>query len=59
MGTLSSAVADSLYDNKDYRSAATVYLDYRNDVKEASKALCKGRHFGEAMRVVCTSLLPV
>ncbi|KAF8252842.1 IkappaB kinase complex, IKAP component [Wilcoxina mikolae CBS 423.85] len=58
MDTLSSAVADSLYDNKDYKNAATVYLEYRNDVKEAAKALCKGCHFGDAMRVVTLKSKP-
>lgn len=52
MDNLSLTLAENLLEGKDYQNAATVCLDYRNDVEEAARALCKGSYFGEAMRVV-------
>lgn len=50
---LSSELAETLYEAKDYLEAATIHLDYRDDIAEAARVLCKGCYFGEAMRVVC------
>lgn len=55
---LSLALVEVLYEAKDYLDAATVHLDYRNDVPEAARVLCKGCYFGEAMRVVCIMVGP-
>lgn len=53
LDVLSGDLAETLYEAKDYLEAATIHLDYRNDVAEAARILCKGCYFGEAMRVVC------
>lgn len=52
LDVLSSELAETLYEAKDYLQAATIHLDYRDDIVEAARALCKGCYFGEAMRVV-------
>ncbi|RPA90649.1 IkappaB kinase complex, IKAP component [Choiromyces venosus 120613-1] len=49
---LSSSLAEALCESKDYQSAATIHMDHRGDVEEAAKVLCKGCHFGEAMRLI-------
>ncbi|EWC45733.1 hypothetical protein DRE_05070 [Drechslerella stenobrocha 248] len=49
---LAGVLAEALIESKDYRNAARVQLDYRDDVKEAVMAFCKGFFFGEAMRVI-------
>lgn len=53
LDVLSSELAETLYEAKDYLEAATIHLDYRDDIAEAARILCKGCYFGEAMRVVC------
>lgn len=49
---LASALANVLYEAKDYPSAATIYLEYKNDVEAATRSLCKGYYFAEAMRIL-------
>ncbi|KAF8476119.1 IKI3 family-domain-containing protein [Kalaharituber pfeilii] len=49
---LSVSLAESLYETKDFVSAATIFRDYRHDISEAARALCKGSHFAEAMRLI-------
>lgn len=53
LNALSSELAGTLYEAKYYLEAATIHLDYRDDVVEAARVLCKGCYFSEAMRVVC------
>lgn len=53
LDVLSLDLAETLLEAKNYSEAATIHLDYRNDVAEAARILCKGCYFGEAMRVVC------
>jgi elongator complex protein 1 len=50
--TLASALADSLYETKDYFNSATIHLDYRKDADVAARIFCKGYQFAEAMRIV-------
>jgi elongator complex protein 1 len=54
---LSSSLAEGLYESKDYQSAATIHLEYRGDIAEAVRILCKGCFFGEAMRLVYANFL--
>ncbi|RVD81191.1 uncharacterized protein DFL_009065 [Arthrobotrys flagrans] len=49
---LSGILADALTESKDFKNAATLYLDYRNDVREAVSSYCKGSFFQDAMRVI-------
>jgi elongator complex protein 1 len=46
------AFAEALTESKDHYDAATVYLDYLNDIEGAIKSLCKGYYYAEAIRVV-------
>ncbi|KAI9754258.1 MAG: DNA repair protein rad52 [Chaenotheca gracillima] len=48
---IATALADTLYESKEYADAAALYLDYRNDVETAIRYLCKGYHFADAMRL--------
>ncbi|KAK6336027.1 hypothetical protein TWF730_003399 [Orbilia blumenaviensis] len=49
---LSGVLADALTESKDFKNAATLYLDYQNDVREAVSSYCKGSFFQDAMRVI-------
>lgn len=49
---LSTALADALWEAKDYASAATVQLEYLDSLDSAVRCLCKGYHFADAMRLV-------
>ncbi|KAI9843896.1 MAG: hypothetical protein M1837_006050 [Sclerophora amabilis] len=49
---LAVVLADTLYESKDYFSAATLYLDYRDDVETAARYFCKGLFFADAMRMI-------
>ena len=55
LSDLSESLADHLIETKDFSSAAQIYLDYRDDVPEAARLLCRGSHFAEAMRLVAKS----
>ncbi|TKA71477.1 hypothetical protein B0A55_06939 [Friedmanniomyces simplex] len=44
-------LAASLEEAKDYKAAATVHVDYLDDLEAAVKLLCKGYHFSEATRL--------
>ncbi|KAK7424354.1 putative elongator complex protein 1 [Neonectria punicea] len=52
LNELATALADALWEAKDYTSAATIYLETLNAVDTAVKCLCKGYHFAEAIRIV-------
>jgi elongator complex protein 1 len=52
MKELAIALAESLYEAKDYANAASIYLDYGRDVETAARAFCKGYLFADAMRIV-------
>lgn len=49
---LAVALADSLFEIKDYTNAASLYLEHGHDVEKAASTFCKGYQFGEAMRLV-------
>lgn len=53
LSDLSQSLADHCIETKDFSSAAQIYLDYRHDIAEASRLLCRGSHFTEAIRLVC------
>ncbi|KAH0358198.1 IkappaB kinase complex, IKAP component, partial [Aureobasidium melanogenum] len=46
------AFAEALTESKEHYDAATVHLDYLNDIEGAIKCLCKGYYYAEAIRVV-------
>ncbi|KAF3765858.1 IkappaB kinase complex, IKAP component [Cryphonectria parasitica EP155] len=52
MADLAAALADALWEAKEYASAATVYLEYLDKLDDAVRCLCKGYHFADAMRLV-------
>lgn len=54
---LSLSLAEALYESKDYQSAAAIHMDHRSDLEEATKVLCKGCYFSEAMRLVSDILI--
>lgn len=39
-------------ESRDYRSAATIHLDYMHDALGAAELLCKGSYFAEATRIL-------
>nr|XP_036585890.1 Elongator complex protein 1 [Colletotrichum truncatum]KAF6796081.1 Elongator complex protein 1 [Colletotrichum truncatum] len=49
---LASALADALWEGKEYAAAATVHADYLASLETAVKCLCKGYHFAEALRLI-------
>ena len=48
---LATALADALYEAKDYAAAAAVQLDHLDSIETAIATLCRGYHFGDALRV--------
>ncbi|PIA93713.1 Elongator complex protein 1 [Cercospora beticola] len=45
-------LAEGCEESKDYTSAATIHLEYLNDLNEACRLLCKAYAFAEAIRLV-------
>ncbi|KAK7204599.1 RNA polymerase II Elongator subunit [Myxozyma melibiosi] len=45
-------LAEALHEARRYQEAATVYVEYRRDLKEAIASLCKGFLFAEAIRLI-------
>lgn len=52
MKSLASSLASDLLESKDYQAAACVQLDYLADVESASRSLCRGYHYEEALRLI-------
>ena len=50
---LATSLADAALESKHYHTAAAIYLDYKGDVENAARLLCKGYCFAEAMRLIC------
>jgi elongator complex protein 1 len=53
---LTTRLADSLLERREFVDAARLYIDYATDttaIENAVKALVKGYHFSEAIRIVC------
>ncbi|KAL8708632.1 MAG: hypothetical protein Q9225_007574 [Loekoesia sp. 1 TL-2023] len=48
-------LAQSAIETKDFRAAATIYLDYLHDIPSAAKYFCKGYLFSEAFRTITLS----
>jgi len=47
--TLATTCAD---ESRDYRAAATIYLEYLDDVPGAARLLCRGSYFSDAGRIL-------
>ncbi|KAL8798214.1 MAG: hypothetical protein Q9182_006859 [Xanthomendoza sp. 2 TL-2023] len=52
---LATTSAQSAVETKDFRSAATIFLDYLHDVPSAVRCFCKGYLFTEAFRTITLS----
>ena len=52
MQTLALSLAESLAELKNYRAAATIYIDYFNNIEEAARLFCKGYHIADATRLI-------
>ena len=52
MAELASALAEALWEAKDYASAAIIHLEYLDAIETAVGCWCKGHHFAQAIRVV-------
>lgn len=52
LSELATALADALWEAKDYASAATVHLEYLDSLESAVRCLCKGYLFADALRLV-------
>lgn len=52
LSSLSGSLAEGLIELKDHFAAATIYLDYIQDVESAIRTFCKGHLYAEAMRVL-------
>ena len=52
LGLAQSLAATCVEENRDYRSAATIHLDYLNDPITAAELLCKSSYFAEATRIL-------
>ena len=52
LSELAAALAEALWEAKDYTSAATIHDEYLSSLEMAVKCLCKGYHFADAMRLV-------
>lgn len=50
--SLATTLAEGLAEAKDYHSASIIYLDYLSEIITATKLLCKGHLFAEAVRIV-------
>jgi elongator complex protein 1 len=58
ISNLATDLAASLEEAKDYSSAATVHLEYLQDLETAARLLCKGYHFSSATRLVASHKNP-
>lgn len=52
LAELATALADALWEAKEYASAATIHDEYLSSLEMAVKCLCKGYLFADAMRLV-------
>ncbi|OAL21243.1 hypothetical protein AYO22_08206 [Fonsecaea multimorphosa] len=60
LGSLAQSLAATLTDeNRDYRAAATIQIDYLSNIPEAAKLLCRGSYFAEAMRILAHDEHPI
>lgn len=54
-----TSLAEGLTESKDYLSASTITLDYLSDLASASRLLCRGCYFAEAIRIVTLRRQPI
>lgn len=52
LAELANALADALWEAKDYAAAATVHIEYLDSIEQAIRCLCKGYLFADAMLLV-------
>ncbi|OQU96819.1 hypothetical protein CLAIMM_02846 [Cladophialophora immunda] len=58
--SLAQSLATTLTDeNRDFRAAATIHVDYLSSIPEAAKLLCRGSYFAEAMRILAHDNHPI
>jgi elongator complex protein 1 len=50
--TLARELAETLEEAKEFRSAATIRLDYLNDIEQGARLLCKAYQYSDAIRLV-------
>jgi elongator complex protein 1 len=55
---LASTLAESLLEAKEYLNAATIFAEHLHDIPAAARALCKGAHYADAMRLVVLHARP-
>jgi len=55
---LATDLAAALEEAKEFSAAATVHLDYLQDVESAARLMCKGYSFSEAIRLVAKHKKP-
>jgi elongator complex protein 1 len=55
---LASTLAESLLEAKEYLNAATIFAEHLHDIPAAARALCKGSHYADAMRLVVLHARP-
>lgn len=53
--SLAETLAQSAIETKDFRAAATIYLEYLHNLPLAVKYYCKGYFFSEAFRIITLS----
>ncbi|KAL8995173.1 MAG: hypothetical protein Q9188_006876, partial [Gyalolechia gomerana] len=53
--SLAETLAQSAIETKDFRVAATIYLDYLHNIPSSAKYFCKGYFFSEAFRTITLS----
>lgn len=58
MNQLATALADALWEAKEYAAAATIHAEHLGSLEMAIKCLCKGYFFAEAMRLVARHKRP-
>lgn len=58
MADVATALADALWEAKDYSAAASIHVDYLSSLDQAIRCLCKGYHFAEAIRLVIRESRP-
>ncbi|USW58338.1 Putative elongator complex protein [Septoria linicola] len=56
--TTARDLAEGCEESKDYTSAATIHLDYLNDLPEACRLLCKAYSFSSAIRLATLKKQP-
>jgi len=56
--SLCQTLSDTLIESKNFSAAATIHLDYLSDIPTATRLLCKGYFFADALRIIGLHSLP-